>query len=210
MLSDLTPAERTQLIKFAPNRVRDEAAEVGTPSHACIQKFVLAHDVPPIEDVEVSARLYQFQRFTEDYNPQWKAVECVVFNDTWNYAGTFDGVADIPELGGICILDVKTGKSVHDKAALQLNAYANGEWMEVGPDDRALPLGKIDRAYVLHLQKTQYALQEVVLSEENFQAFTVLCHLRGVMEAFTANAFRERFVSKETREEKHARRTVAV
>jgi len=209
-LSGLPPTERAAEIKGAPWKQRDEAAEIGSAAHACIEKYVLGEDVPDYTDSEIAPRMVQFARFEEEYKPEWIAAEMTVFNDKWGYAGTLDGIARIPQLGGVCILDVKTGNGVYEKAGMQLNAYAYAEWAEVGDNDSVLRMKLPDAAFVLHLQKTQYRIIPVTLSDEMFQSFTVARRLVDLMAAVKQNALGEPIVSKETLEEKHARRQLAV
>jgi hypothetical protein len=112
----------------------------------------------------------------------------------YNYAGTMDLLCEIDGL--MCILDVKTGKSVHEDAALQINAYAHADFLIADPNHPdaiqvtpargkrwyewrgsaadEIPMPDIQAGYVLHLRDDGWVLHEVPISDELYEMFLSL------------------------------------
>lgn len=156
-----------------PWRERDTAADLGNEVHAAIERYQ-QDDLPGVYTDEVEPFMRQFERFLGDYKPHIFANEVTVFNRTINYAGTLDILATLPGDKGICIIDIKSGKSVYEDAAIQQNAYANGEVYWDSWEHKDISLPPIDKAYILHVRPKSYKLIPVTLSQENFDVFVNL------------------------------------
>jgi hypothetical protein len=155
----------------------------------------------------VAASMRQYEHFLATVEPRVEAAECKVYHrggkyvndwgdetDDHNYAGTMDLLCEID--GRMAILDVKTGKSVHEDAALQINAYAHAdfliadpnhpdavqitpargrrwyEWRGDAKDEHPMP--DIQAGYILHLRDDGWALHEVPISDELYEMFLSL------------------------------------
>lgn len=165
---DMTKAEAVRLMKGAPWEKRDAAGDVGTAVHHAIEARVLGQSPPPYPD-DIAGHLSHFNRFNDDYRPEWYAAEAAVFSRTHKYAGTLDGIVGIG--GKTYILDVKTSKAVYpDTYPLQLAAYAHAEFMGL-PDGTEAELPALDGGLILHLTATDYSLIQVRIDEVVFNSF---------------------------------------
>lgn len=163
------------LIKGAPNRSRDRAANVGTHVHELVSAMILGtpwDDWPP----ELEPYLNHFLQFVDDYDVTFEASEATCYSRKEKYAGTFDFTATIPRLAEIgyagprCMGDVKTGKGVYAEAALQMSAYAHADFIGL-PNGEEVPMPPVDCGVVLHLRPEGYKLIPVRVDEEVFLAF---------------------------------------
>lgn len=174
-LKSLDRTAAVQLAKGAPNRDRDKKADVGTAVHEAVEALILDKPLPDW-DATVAKHMDQFLQFVKDFDVHFEASEAQVFNRTERYAGTFDFTAVIPKLpslgyaGPKCLGDVKTGKGIYPEVALQLSAYANGEFIGL-PNGTEIEMPIFDVGAALHLRPNKYALVPVRIDEEVFLAF---------------------------------------
>lgn len=139
-----------ELIKGARNRDRDNKADRGTIVHAAVEAYV---DGKPLTRADVEERLEAARvdpalaksthgmaqgvlAYLQDTEPEIMWSEATIYSRTYEYAGTADLLARA-HIGGSgrvpTVLDVKTSKSIYDEVAIQLTAYARGDF--VGLDD---------------------------------------------------------------------------
>jgi len=107
----------------------------GTDLHTAVEQMVLGE--PVTADLSILPYVEQFRAWANAHGPRFLMAEAPVYNPTWRYAGTLDGIV---ELGGRrFIYDVKTTDKGPDsgkmrppypEVALQLCAYARAT--EVG------------------------------------------------------------------------------
>ena len=178
---DVTDAEARQatidVLRRAHEGTRDRAADDGSAIHRAIERSILGGEPLPVTTTQ-EPRYRQFERFVEDFTPQWEASEATVYNRRERYAGTLDAIAVIG--GRRLLIDIKTGKSVYSEFPLQLAAYARGEFVGVkgaggGFGDMEHEMPVVDGGAVLHLPaKGPYRLVEVDISPRVFQAFLVV------------------------------------
>jgi hypothetical protein len=205
--------ERIKFVKGASKRYSRAAAERGTLIHAHVEKRNLGVVMDPWP-LPVAASMRQYEHFLATVKPRIEAAECKVYHrdgdrsamrgvlhDYYNgphwpfmYAGTMDLLCEID--GKMSILDVKTGKSVHEDAALQINAYAHAdflihdpnhpdavqitpargrrwyEWRGDAKDEHPMP--DIQAGYILHLRDDGWALHELPISDELYEMFLSL------------------------------------
>jgi len=84
-------------------------------------------------------------------------VERAIFDLTYGYGGTFDLIADIPDLGRI-LIDLKTsGSRPYHTTVLQLAAYAGAEFY-LDDDGNEQPIPDVDGLAVLWLRADSYEL----------------------------------------------------
>jgi hypothetical protein len=195
--------ERIKFVKGASRRYSRAAAERGTLIHAHVEKRNLGVVMDPWP-LPVAASMRQYEHFLATVEPRVEAAECKVYHRGHDfyvepigrlaYAGTMDLLCEID--GRMAILDVKTGKSVHEDAALQINAYAHAdflihdpnhpdavqitpargrrwyEWRGDAKDEHPMP--DIQAGYILHLRDDGWALHEVPISDELYEMFLSL------------------------------------
>lgn len=201
-----TKDERIKYVKGASRRYSRAAADRGTAIHSAVETFNL--QTPEVRatmkwPLPVAASMRQYEHFVETVKPRVEAAECKVYH--WGargydparpcfYAGTTDLICEID--GRLAILDVKTGKSVHEDAALQINAYAYADFLIADPNhpdaiqvtpargrrwyewrgkpEDEIPMPDIQAGYVLHLRDDGWALHEVPISDELYEMFLSL------------------------------------
>jgi hypothetical protein len=153
--------DRGGAVKWAKNKYWDHlssAAARGTDLHKVAEKWALGL---PVEDIAPAIQPYaeQYLAFLEDFRPTFLMSEAPVYNTTYGYAGTCDGVV---EMGGQTLLfDIKTTahgpNAVSDsgrpknrppfpEVALQLVAYRRAELVGVLAEQRYSGTGQ--RYYV--------------------------------------------------------------
>ena len=179
MQAKLDTVEFISLLKNKPWRARDKAADMGSLVHDIAEDYSATGNLPDVATLEpkVRKRVAQYLNFLEVVAPDFFAIEGVVFNRTFAYAGAFDMIIDIDHDGikGRYIVDIKTGKGVYAEAALQQTAYRMGEFIAVGTDE--VPMPEVDGAMILHLQDTQWKLVPVVTDQSSWFAFRAALHV---------------------------------
>jgi len=162
-------------LKGAAYRQRNAAGDLGSRLHEVAEYEVLeGKEYPDPGDPEARELLNHFRHFLAEVQPEFVAVEAVVVNQDYGYAGTLDACATIPmlrELGPV-LLDWKSGSGVYGSYGMQLAAYANAESV-VGPNGLESWEGvtNTEVAYVVHITPRGWRLVEMHIGEETFDAF---------------------------------------
>lgn len=191
-----TDAERTKMydwLRKAPERRRDDRADVGKAVHRLIEADVLGEPVPQglLDDPKLSPYLRHFQQFVADFQVTFEASEMVVANYTHEYAGTLDDIFRSPFINaGLSTLgDVKTGgeldvKGVYAEAGLQESAYRFAEygWLR---DGRKVPMPRTYGGVVLHLRPEGIRVIPVLCGPEMYAVFL---HAKKIAEFSTSLA----------------------
>lgn len=164
------------MLKRAPWRKRDKAAELGTSVHDAVEAYILGKPTPAWGPL-VKPRMDAFAAFLEEYRPTYELSEASIYNREERYAGTLDAIATFPTLGDRrLLLDVKTGgKTVYAESAVQLSAYRAAEFIGA-PDGSEQPMPAVDGCAVLHIPdeavyEKGYELVEVLADAEIFKTF---------------------------------------
>lgn len=174
MLSNLKktdPSEVVRLISTAHKRSVEHSSEVGNDVHDYIQQVAEGKPLPDYEPPHIQ----HFRRWESIYKPDYILSEATVYNRKHKYAGTLDLL--IQTGGETVLLDIKSGNNVYPEVALQLSAYAHGEF--IGRSDMESELPVIDRAAVLHIRPNGYKFKSVYLDDEVFESFL---HCRGLFD----------------------------
>jgi hypothetical protein len=105
------------------NQLRDEAADRGTQMHILFERYMAGQT---IEITGLSAfhskALMSFDAFFRKDVAEVYAVEMLLYSDRHEFAGTCDLVCKLNN-GKIAIVDFKSGSSVYDDYAVQLEMY---------------------------------------------------------------------------------------
>lgn len=165
ILANMSMDEHTKHLSGTSSE-RDASASLGSSVHAQVDQMVKGKEFTPNEFVVPYAE--QFLRFRDAFNPTFLLTEATVYNREYGYAGTLDAMAEID--GEICVIDYKTGKRVYPEVALQLAAYANGEFVG-GPDGSEIEFPRSKRGFVLHLRPDYYELRPVSIGAGIFDTF---------------------------------------
>lgn len=120
----------------AHNRQNDEDKDRGSKLHDLLLQWTLDGARPACDDPALAAYLDHFDRWLDDYQPEFEAAELTVYHPGYGYAGTLDAIAVVDGLR--CVVDWKTKERAFDargkpatpfaaQAVLQINAYARCE-----------------------------------------------------------------------------------
>lgn len=179
-------------LKREPFRFTGKRANVGSAVHAIAEAVALKKPAPDFRTLEERQIVAAFLAWVRRYAPTFVATEASVYSRAQKYAGTFDAIVEIEAaaleehphpwepLPGTTIIrllidyktggDVAEGKGVYPEAALQLNAYANADFIGA-PDGSEQPIPPLSGAAVLQLGARGWRLVPVRLDDEIFRAF---------------------------------------
>lgn len=174
-LRSMGRAPMVAALKEAPWQKRDEAALKGTDIHALGERLVHGEAI----DVRTDYLPYVqgYADFLDRFGLAPILTECSVGNREHWYAGRFDLIADL--LGDRWLLDVKTGSGIYAEAAIQTDAYRNGEFYTTddAPDvELPLPEG-ITRLGALHVTDGGTTLIPLRSDGEPFRDFLHAAYL---------------------------------
>lgn len=165
LLNEEREAEALDLLKGSPWREKEKAASTGTLVHEAVEAYVAGIDsMSPTTDKHVN----QFELWLQNFKPTIIENEVTIFNRTYNYAGTLDLLVDMDT--DIWLIDVKTGKGIYPEYAMQVAAYANGEFIG-RHNGRETPLPKVTRGAILHLRPNGCKFIMVDISDRVFKSF---------------------------------------
>lgn len=175
-------------IQRAAERKRDSAADLGSLIHGFVEARVLGQPTPELTD-EQRPFVEAFDRFLDDWQPEYEATELVVCNTEHGYAGTLDAKLSLSSLpdelleagikpGDLLDVDYKTGKAVYPEVGVQLAAYrrANVGWLKDGT--QVVPPATV-AGLVLHIRPENmpggeprgYAMRPVKTDDDVFAVF---------------------------------------
>lgn len=168
ILTELGDRELVDLVKGAPFRERDAAANRGTEVHKLAERLIRDEevDVP----VELDGHINSYVAFLDAFRMTGALVERPVFSRKYRYGGTLDLLADTSELGRV-LIDIKTsGSGVYGEVALQLAAYGHAEfYVDAGLNEVALP--EIDSYAVVWVRADGYDVYPIDVTDRDFQTF---------------------------------------
>jgi hypothetical protein len=165
----------------APDWTRDDAGEVGNQVHELIEKCLVVSmgnarifyeawfDEAANWDPDVFYRAGMVWQFLSNHDVRVVEVEPTIYNDTLGYAGSADFIAEID--GVMCIVDIKSSRTWSDTFAIQVAAYANGEYYLTDFNDIRHDLPVIEKGAVLWVEPDRCRLIEIDISPETFDAF---------------------------------------
>lgn len=151
--SGVSKADFIKTLANVPWDVRDERAERGTQLHLYAEDLlrgtrVLLDDDDPLKPVVEHARVW-----LADWQIKPVLIEAPIGSRAHQWAGTVDLIAEYvnPYTGraGLGIFDWKSCKRIYSSHALQLNAYAHGEFTGLGGDEHPVP--PVTTAYGIHI-----------------------------------------------------------
>ena len=170
-LEKFGPQVTVGTLKAIPDRQHPNSA-IGDEVHEAIEKLITSRNPPEPEFNTVTAK-HMFESFwglVKQERPNFVRSECTVWSYKHGYAGTADLLWDIPSLGGLGVVDVKTGMRIWPKTGMQTAALANADSL-ITVQGTEIDMPAIAWQGILHVRPRSaklYVLQNV---EENFQAF---------------------------------------
>lgn len=149
----------------------DTAKDLGTTIHLAAEQ--IARGASPELAPEHLPWVTAYQRFLDDWRPQFRSLERGVCNLAEGYGGTFDFIATLD--GATVLGDLKTGKGVYRESRLQLAALSRAEFIGLPNDPKQYRMPAIDYGVILHVRPDAYSrgyqLFRVTQTEADWQAF---------------------------------------
>lgn len=165
-LASMSSWERIGLIKFAHERERQKASDLGTAVHAALDAW--AKGEPHEYSKEISPFMTSFVKFIMDRRPEFLYSEVTTWSRTHGYAGTADAICVMK--GKTFLIDYKSGKSLHNEVALQLTALARADFIITGEGEE-LDIPPIDGLAAVHIRPRSWHIAEIDHVEESWRAF---------------------------------------
>jgi hypothetical protein len=167
VIGGLERDEAIDLLKGAPWRDRDRAANRGTAVHRLAEQLAAGTEVQ-VPD-ELVGHVDAYLRFLDDWQPDIHTVEFVGGNRRHRYMGTGDAIMGIPG-HGLVLVDLKTNRSgPFGEVALQLAAYRYFEFILV--DGAEQPMPEVASCAVIWLRADGYDLYPYRAGPEEFRYF---------------------------------------
>lgn len=177
-LVEMQPMGREALVaalKQAPYTERDTAAKRGTEVHKLAESLIYGREVDVPDDL--IGHVNSCVQFLDEWKIKPVLVEATVASRRWNYAGTLDVVADLPD-GSRSLMDYKTSRSgIFGETALQLAAYAHAEVYLDGEEEKPVSDLGITTAHAVWIRADGFDVYPVDISEQTFKTF---CHVAYV------------------------------
>ncbi len=178
-LLGLTPSERFEIVRTAPERDRDEAARRGTEVHTLARKLLAGEEVEPPE--EIAAHVDSYLRFLDEWQVREVLVETPVASRDPRYAGTLDMIADLAD-GQRWLVDLKTTRSgVYPENCLQLAAYRAAEFY-VDAKGVEQPVPQVDATGVVWIRADGYDLIPVEAGSVEFRLFQMAIEIARLID----------------------------
>jgi hypothetical protein len=168
-----------ELIKGAPRRYMNEAADLGTQVHAVcesIARWVYFGEEKPDVPEHLKGYAFHYLAFLRQMGAVPLTLERTVWHHTLGYAGTFDGIYEMA--GRIAMVDIKSGQAgTFPEVALQQAAYMHAEVI-VNPDGSEEEIDwRHHDAYALWLRPHGYALKPLKVGLPTWECFQHLLHI---------------------------------
>lgn len=169
ILTQLSDQELVDLVKGAPFRERDAAANRGTEVHRLSEQ--LARGLEAIVPEPLTGHVDSYVAFLDAFQPTDAVLERPVFNRAYRYAGTLDLLCSLPDYGDRCLLDIKTNRSgPFGETALQLAAYGHAEFY-VDDQGAEQPMPSIDFYGVVWVRADGFDLYRYDVTEREWKQF---------------------------------------
>jgi len=182
--------------RFRAPKGQRTATELGSAVHAWCEEYALTGQRPPCDD-ELKPFCDQFDKWAQDFQPEYLAAEMTVFHPDYGYAGTLDAVLALQKVP--LVTDYKVSRKTKTGAgkdttpfptvAEQLAAYRNAQfaaawrprrfevfrrrYYALGPDERALavPVPNVEGGLCIHITPEWCRAFPVACGPEIFEAF---------------------------------------
>ena len=159
------------------NKVRDNAANIGTLTHYMCECLLKGErqDISEYAQADIDVALPMYKSFRQWLDLQGlKLVESEysVVSEDWQFGGCIDMVAMADGGDTRGLFDIKTSKGIYDEYKIQMAAY-EAAWNE------CRPLERIDQIRVIHLDK-ETGLLEVHPFGDLHVEFEIFKHLRAI------------------------------
>lgn len=146
----------------------EEARDLGTDVHAMAELIAKGLPVPAMSETTLK-RVDAYEQWWRTSGWQLRCAEGMVVNATKGYGGTLDLLCYDKD-GKTVLADIKTGKGVYAETGLQLAAYGDAEWLDMG-DGSLYAMPAVDRYAVIHVTADTVREIEMPVGESTRRAF---------------------------------------
>lgn len=156
-----------------PDKIKDEAADLGTLVHKYIDQIIQGK-MPPDLTPEMEPAVTAFLKWWQESNIELVMGDTKVASLIHNYGGSLDALGR--QNGQYVILDWKTSNGVYDEYALQVAAYWQAFAETYGPT--------CARGYIVRFSKrlpVEFEVKEIANLDDSFQAFLAAKNLTRAM-----------------------------
>jgi hypothetical protein len=201
---NLPPDDAVDLLKRAPYRNMTNKGKIGTAVHEAVELWMgdgidipdLDEDEIQVDDLDLLPYIAGAVSYLNQHVHRVIHSEVTVFNTEYAYAGTVDAIVKL-RTGEIAAVDWKTSNRIYPETALQLVAYANGEFIGMA-DGTKVDIPPITAAHVVHLPgDATYKAHPVHLTPRAFKTFIALRSIQKWRDDFEADAFDQVLVPQE-------------
>jgi hypothetical protein len=158
----------------ARHKAKNEDAKLlGTDVHAIADLIASGRPVPAMSET-VLKRVDGYERWLRESGWRIRCSEGMVINTAKGYGGTLDLLAYDRE-GKTVLADIKTGTvtyagKVYDSIVMQLGAYGDAEWLDMG-DGKLYAMPTVDRYAVIHVTEEGTTELPVTVGPPDLGAF---------------------------------------
>lgn len=164
-------------LKAIPDRPHPNSA-IGDEVHDAVELWLTGRNPPEPDFQTITAKrmFHSFQGFVTHCRPVTIRSECTVWSYKHGYAGTADLLWDIEELGGLGMVDMKTGQRIWPKTGMQIAALSNADTL-IAVDGSESTMPEIKWQGILHVRPMSTKLYVIQHVEANFRAFLACLEL---------------------------------
>lgn len=167
-----------------PDKIKDDAADLGTRVHKAIDAFILGQE--PILEADTAIAFGNFKKWLESEKLTFVMGDTAVFSPIYNFGGKLDAIA-IDPFGNLVLLDWKTSNAMRDEYLLQSSAYVHAFEQTYN--------AKISRAVIVRFGKDDAGDFEAV--DVNIRnSFAAFLAARDLHDAMTGKKAKELFIKK--------------
>jgi hypothetical protein len=184
---ELDDADAIDLLKRSPFRQTRKRADEGTLVHAALEAYAAGEEevlIPP-EEIGLTGQYNGAVQFLRELNVEILHAEATVFSREHQYAGTSDIFGHVtlppplPQGRKTAVIDYKTGKAIYPEYAVQLAAYAFGDFIGLA-DGTEVPVPDVD--YLIVVRPKRRGGFEAAVYEADREIFEVFLAAKTVHE----------------------------
>jgi len=154
-----------QTAKHVPDKLRNEAADLGTRAHAFIDENLLRDKMRDDVPEELRHIVQGFEAWRKNAGLCFVQRDTQVWSTEYKYAGALDALAIRTSTRGLVILDWKTSSLFSHQYAYQIAAYAKAL--------EEMSKKSVEEAWVVRFDKYKpsFEIKKVENLDESFEAF---------------------------------------
>lgn len=185
--NQLDDEDAIDMLKRSPFRMVRKRADEGTLVHTALENYAMGTEHVPPEDIGLRGQYDGALQFLRELDVVVHHSEATVFSRTHGYAGTSDIFGEVslpadlllPQGRKTAIIDYKTGKAIYAEYAVQLQAYASGDFIGLA-DGSEVPVPEVD--YLIVVRPKRRGGFEAAIYEPSEEVFEIFLAAKTVSE----------------------------